>query len=199
MDEDKDISHSQPEDHIPSNNLLANYGVLFMLWGGAGVLKFGLDYIDKYANISILMRQSIRIMGYLVIILWLIGTIYFLYKHGQAKLTYYGLTLRFVWVSMVLAMVLINVIQMNVLKNLDFELQHPIFMVLYAMATTISGAILRQKMLILGGIIFGICALLSSYLDLKDQFVLEAIGWFVAFVIPGYLMYRLKEETSLSE
>jgi uncharacterized membrane protein len=64
------------------------------------------------------------------------------------------------------------------------------------MATTISGAILKQKMLVLGGIIFAICALLSSYLDLKDQLVLEAVGWFVAFVIPGYLMYRLKEETT---
>lgn len=184
------------DDIIPSGKLLANYGILFMLWGGAGVLKFGLDYIDKYAYISIFMRQSIRIMGYLVIILWLVGTIYFLYKHGKSKLTYFGLVLRFVWGSMALAMVLINVIQMNVLKDLDLELQHPIFMVLYAMAATISGALLRQKMLILGGIIFAICALLSSYLDLKDQLVLEAVGWFVAFIIPGYLMYRLKEETN---
>ena len=173
----------------PSTRLIANYGILFILWGWAGLLKFILDYIEKYAFISISMRETIGIMGKLVVILWLGLTLYFLYHHGKMKLTYFGLVLRSIWVSMILSMVLVNVIQLKILGEMNFELQHSVFMVFYAFATVISGVILRQKMLVLGGIILAMGAIVSSYLSLEEQIMIETAAWIAAFIIPGHIMY----------
>jgi hypothetical protein len=86
-------------------------------------------------------------------------------------------------------MVLINLIQGNVLHKIVFELQHPIFMVLIAIAIVVTGGILRYKMIIAGGIIFGLLAFASSYLPLTQQMLLEAIAWVIAFIIPGHILY----------
>jgi len=176
-------------DLRPSARLIGNYGILFLLWGWAGLLKFILDYIEEYTFISISLRQGVEILGYIVIAFWMAGTIYFLYRHSAMKLTYFGYILRIVWISMILSMVIFNVIQINVLNNINFEFQHPVFMTFYAFATVISGGILKQKMLLMGGIILAISAIVSSYLELNDQLALEAVAWIAAFIIPGHIMY----------
>ena len=177
------------KDLKPSRLLISNYGILLMLWGWGGLIKYILDYIRDYTILSIVMRQSVTFLGYFVIILWLGGTIYFLYQHGLMKLTYFGYVLRFIWISMVISMILINIIQLKILNEVNFELQHSIFMVLYAFAAVISGGVLKQKSLIIGGILFGVCALTSSYFELKEQIALETVGWIVSFIIPGHIMY----------
>ena len=102
----KETIHDIPYRNLrPSVKLIGNYGVLFLLWGWAGFLKFILDYIEKYTYISISLRQGVGILGYIVIAFWLAGTIYFLYRHSTTKLTYFGYTLRIVWISMIFAMV----------------------------------------------------------------------------------------------
>lgn len=173
----------------PSRRLIANYGTLFMLWGWAGLIKYILDYIREFAILSIIMRQSVTFLGYFVVILWLGGTLYFLYHHSQMKLTYFGLVLRFIWISMVLSMVLISMIQMNILSQVNFELQHSVFMVLYAFSAVVSGGILKQRSLIIGGVLFAVCAFISSYFELRAQMALETVGWIVAFIIPGHVMF----------
>jgi hypothetical protein len=92
-------------------------------------------------------------------------------------------------VSLFFGMVLINLIQFNVLHKIIFELQHPIFMVLIAIAIVVTGGILRYKMIIAGGIIFGLLAFASSYLPLNQKLLLEAIAWVIAFIIPGHILY----------
>ena len=99
---------------------------------------------------------------------------------------------------MIMSMVMFNVIQMNVLNNVNFEFQHPVFMIFYAFATVVSGGILKQKMLVMGGIVFALCAFVSSYLELKDQLALEAVAFLAAFIIPGHLMYAMgRKEKSI--
>ena len=84
---------------------------------------------------------------------------------------------------------LINLILNNELQTVNYDLQHPIFMSVIAMAIVLSGAVLRSRILISGGVFFAVCAFLSSYLSLVDQRVLEGIGWIVGFVLPGHLMH----------
>jgi hypothetical protein len=86
-------------------------------------------------------------------------------------------------------MVLTNLILYNVTHEVNFTLQHPLFMVLTAFAILVTGVILRVKLIILGGIVFGILAYFASFLNLHDQLFLDGIGWFVALAIPGHIMY----------
>ena len=77
--------------------------------------------------------------------------------------TYIGISLRYVWGSVLFCMVLINLILFNLLHKAIFELQHPIFMVIFAFATIVTGSILRNKLIILGGIVFGLLAYFSFF------------------------------------
>ena len=67
-------------------------------------------------------------------------------------------------------------------------------MVFIAFAILVTGVILRHEKLISGGVVFGFLAFVSSYLTLENQVLIEAIGWFIAFVIPGHLLYSKRKK-----
>jgi hypothetical protein len=108
--------------------------------------------------------------------------------------TYIGISLRWIWFSLIISLVLINLIQFNVLHKINFELQHPLFMVVIAFAIVATGGILRYRLIIAGGIVFGLLAYLCSYLTLPQQMLIEAIAWAIAFVIPGHILYAQRNK-----
>jgi len=115
-------------------------------------------------------------------------------KQRKKVQTYIGISLRYVWISLFVCMVLVNLIQFNVLQDINFELQHPIFMVLMAFAVTTTGGILRYRMIIIGGVAFGILALVASYLNLQEQLLIESVAWAIAFIIPGHILYANRKK-----
>jgi len=82
-----------------------------------------------------------------------------------------------------------------VVHKINFELQHPIFMVVIAFAIVVSGVILRYRLMVAMGILFGILAYTSSFFELHYQILVEAIAWFLAFVIPGHILYAQKTKS----
>lgn len=108
--------------------------------------------------------------------------------------TYIGVSLRYVWISLFVCMVLVNLIQFNVQHSINFELQHPIFMVLMAFAVTVTGGVLRYRLIIIGGVIFGILALVASYMKLQDQLLVESVAWIISFIVPGHILYANREK-----
>lgn len=178
-----------------SKNKFRNDGILFIVWGW---LIFTGNVIEFLQQNLVTTYQIINITDTLSLLLFIGGAVYtVLYIINQRKRvkTYIGVSIRYVWVSLILSMVLINLIQFNVLHEIKFELQHPIFMVVTAFAIVVTGGILRYNLLIIGGIIFAVLAYISSYLALDNQLLMEASGWLVAFVIPGHIMFskRIKK------
>ena len=172
-----------------SQRKLKKDGVLLILWGWIMTLHYLVIYILGKTNPSYQVNRTFK---YLVIGFVLVGfayTLYYILKQRKKVQTYIGVSLRYVWICMFLSMVLVNLIQNNVLHEINFELQHPIFMIIIAFATVVTGGILRYKLIIIGGIIFAFLGFVSSYLTLSDQLLLEAIAWFIAFVIPGHILY----------
>jgi len=53
----------------------------------------------------------------------------------------------------------------------------------------VTGSLIHNRPILYGGIFFAVLAFAASYLALKDQLLLEAIGWLCAFVIPGHILY----------
>ena len=173
-----------------SRNKLNQDGILFIVWGWISFINyFVLNYLPEQVLLSHRLMQIIRSFRVILPLLGLAYTLYYILKQRKSVQTYMGISLRYVWGSLFVSLVLVNLIQMNVLHSINFELQHPIFMVLIAFATTVTGGILRYNLLIGGGIVFGLLAFAASYLQLHDQLLLEAIAWLVAFVIPGHIMY----------
>ena len=172
-----------------SKRKLKRDGVLLILWGWIMTLHYLVIYILGKTNPSYQVNRTFKYLVIGFVLFRFAFTLYYILKQRKKVQTYIGVSLRYVWVSMFLSMVLVNLIQNNVLHEINFELQHPIFMIIIAFATVVTGGILRYKLIIIGGIIFALLGFVSSYLALSDQILLEAIAWFIAFVIPGHILY----------
>jgi hypothetical protein len=188
FDENQSLQVIREMIHV-SQKKLKNDGILFILWGWTAL----------YGNVTgfmvrkmVMTYQAIKALNYSGTVLGLLAfafTIYYIWKQHKKVQTYIGISLRYVWISMFVCMVLINLIQGNVVHKINFELQHPIFMVIIAFATVVTGGILRYKLVIIGGAAFGLLALLASYYTLPYQLLFEAMAWLVAFIIPGHYLY----------
>ena len=178
-----------------SRKKMQNDGILFIVWGWTQfILSFFLNYLTGTLVTTHHIMAIVRPLR-IILPLFAIGfTLYYILKQREKVKTYIGISLRYIWVSMFICMVFVNLIQFNVLQKINFELQHPIFMVLIAFAITITGVVIRYRMIIAGGVLFGILGLLASYFTLETQLLIEAMGWLVAFIIPGHLLYAKRKE-----
>lgn len=172
-----------------SQKKLNHDGILFILWGWTMFYVNIFGFIERKVVFTFQIQKVLNFLGIMLGIFALGYSIYYILKHRKKVQTYIGISLRYVWISMFVCMVLINLIQFNVLHKIHFELQYPIFMVIIAFAIVSTGGILRHKLIIIGGVAFGLMALLSSYLTLPSQQLIGAIAWIIAFVIPGHILY----------
>jgi hypothetical protein len=176
-----------------SKNKFRQDGVLFIIWGWFLFFKSILGYVERKIVLTYQFKRVLNYVGIAIFILCLAFTVYYLLKQRKRVQTYIGISLRYVWISLFVCMVLVNLIQFNVTQNINFELQQPIFMVLMAFAVTVTGGILRYRLIIIGGVVFGVLALTASYLNLQDQLLVESIAWIIAFIVPGHILYAGRE------
>jgi hypothetical protein len=120
-------------------------------------------------------------------------TVYYIFRKSKKVTTYIGIALRYVWISLIVCLSLVNMIIFNVIHEFNAALQHPILMVFMAFAVVITGAILRYKLIILGGAVFGLLAYICTYFSIENQMLIEAVAWLIAFIIPGHYMYAKRK------
>jgi len=173
-------------------NLTDKNGILFIIWGCISFISYLLIYISGSIQYSSLLDHISNIFSILLPILGLIFTILFVIILYQSKPVNTIITVLYIWGSTIAGMVLINLIQFNINHIINFQLQHPIFMVLIAIATVLTGVVLSYKYIISGGIAFGIMAYLCSYFNLHEQLLIESLAWLFAFIIPGFLIFSKK-------
>jgi len=176
-----------------SQKKLKNDGVLFILWGW--IIFY--NYISWYVINNIVTTYQIK-MGFEyfakgLAVFAFAFSIYYIFKKNKKVTTYIGISLRYVWISLIVCLSLVNMIIFNTIHEFNAALQHPIFMVFMAFAVVITGGILRYKLIIFGGVVFGLLAYVCSYLSLENQMLIEAIAWLIAFIIPGHYLYAKRK------
>jgi len=172
-----------------SKKKIRNDGILLLVWGYAASLPALIKYFKEILFLPNRVMYLLKFVDPVLPFLALSFTIYYIFNEKKKVTTYIGTSLRYVWISLLGCMVLTNLILNNVTHEVNFTLQHPLFMVLTAFAILVTGVILRYKLIILGGVVFGILAYCASLLPLHDQLLIDGIGWFLAMVIPGHIMY----------
>lgn len=173
-----------------SRNKLKKDAILFIIWGWILFVNyFFLNYLTSVLETANQIMRIVRPLRVILPILGILYSIYYILKQRKKVQTYIGISLRYIWFSLFLCLSLVNMIQFNVLKSINFELQHPIFMVFIAFAVTVTGGILRYRLIIIGGIAFAVLAYTASYFKLQEQLLIESIAWVIAFIIPGHIMY----------
>jgi len=117
-----------------SKKKLYNDGILFIIWGWTMFNVNILGFIERKVVLTFQIQRILSLFGNIIGIFALGFSIYYILKHRKKVQTYIGISLRYIWFSMFVCMVLINLIQFNVLHKIHFELQYPIFMVIIAFA-----------------------------------------------------------------
>lgn len=176
-----------------SKNKFRQDGILFIVWGWFLFFKSLIGFAERKLILTYHLKRIINYAGIVIFIACVVFTVYYLLKQRKKVQTYIGVSLRYVWISLFVCMVLVNLIQFNVTQNINFELQQPILMVLMAFAVTVTGGILRYRLILIGGGVFGILALTASYLKLPEQLLVESAAWVIAFIIPGHLLFAKRE------
>jgi len=171
-----------------SQKKLKNDGILFILWGWLMFYVSITGFLFKKFSVAWHIQNLIGWSAMIFLIAGLIFTIYYLIQKRKKLKTYIGISLRYVWLAMLGSLILINLIQHNILHKTDFLLQQSIYMVVIGYAVITTGAILRHGLITIGGVAFALLALLASY-SIANQFLIEAIAWLIAFVIPGHILY----------
>lgn len=169
-------------------------GILLVVWGYAASLP---DLIRYFKEVFFLPNRVMFVLKFADPVLPLLAltfTIYYILNERKKVTTYIGASLRYVWVSLIGCMILTNLILHNVTHEVNFTLQHPLFMVLTAFTIWVTGIILRYKPIMWGGAIFGILAYFASLLNLHDQMLLNGIGWFLALAVPGHILYYKRNQ-----
>lgn len=172
---------------------LKKWGILFIVWGWLLLFASLTGYMERSMAYSFLLGDIMNFLQIALPVIAIVFTVYFLVEQRTDKR---GKRLRIslisLWIALVVSMVLVNLIQQNVMHEINFELQHPLFMVLTAFVITITGVILRYRTMIIGGVLFGLCALAASYLKLPEQLLVESLAWLIALIIPGHLLHVKK-------
>jgi hypothetical protein len=176
-----------------SQKKLKNDGILFILWGWVLFYIAFTSFVFKITKISWEIQNIFGLAGIVFLILSIILSVYYILKKRKKVKTYIGISLKYVWFSMIGTLIITYLIQFNILHTIKFELQHALFMIIVAFATVTTGGILRHKLIISGGILFGLFALLSTYVPIEYHFLVEAIAWLIAFVIPGHILYAKRK------
>ena len=68
----------------------------------------------------------------------------------------------------------------------------PFILGVTAMATAVSGLMVRFRPLVIGALVFMAAAVISSYLRGTDQLLVFAVAMVLGYLIPGYIIRSLK-------
>lgn len=166
--------------------------LLVVLWGWVQFLSYFRYFLVRAVSLSFATCKTLEYFTNGLSLLVLLFTLYYLWEHRAWFKKPEVKTIATIWIGLLLSMVFTNLIQQNVLHHVVFELQHALFMLLTAFAILVTGSLIRNRWMFAGGILFVLLAFGASYLPLKHQMLLEAIGWLVAFVVPGHFMMRRK-------
>ena len=172
-----------------AKNKFSENGTLYLLWGYTilvcSVAQFLLQEVFSFKE-----AQYVWMLTWLVVIY---QTIFLVKKKKQAKVrTYTDDIIGFVWLAFVVCLFL-TIFILGYHKQ--YLLINSVILILYGVPTFLSGAILKFRPLMIGGICCWLLAALSPFVMDKYHFLLLGAAVVAAWIIPGHLLrIRYKKE-----
>lgn len=170
-----------------AKNKFGENGHLYLLWGWAilacSLAQFILAYYVKWEH------------HYMVWFLtWLVFIYQMIYLARQKKRekvkTYTDDIIKIVWITFVVLMFLFGFLFGKLMGEEYYKFFNPGILALYGMPTVLSGAILKFRPLVIGGIFCWILSIISTYISFQYQLLLLSAAVIAAWIIPGYLMRK---------
>jgi hypothetical protein len=164
-----------------AKNKLADDGFHIIFWGWLVAAAAMIHYVTLQMNIE---------WGYIVWpVLMPVGGVFSVimgYKRGkkQTVKTYVDTYLGYLWMAFGISMfIVLGLMPWHGVQHTYFFL-----MVLYGLATFVSGGILQFKPLMFGAIASFLCAIVSVFLSEVDQLPCIAVALLFSYIIPGHML-----------
>lgn len=164
-----------------AKNKLADDGFHIIFWGWLVVASSMIHYVTLYLNIN---------YGYLVwpVLMPLGGIVsaYIGYKQGKKKSvkTYIDTYLGYLWIGFGISLAL----TLFLMPSHGIKTTYFFLMILYGIATLVSGGILSFKPLIIGSMFSFACAVVSVFLGEPEQLLIISISLICSYIIPGHML-----------
>jgi hypothetical protein len=164
-------------------------GSMLLLWGWLLTLSYLIQYFTLDSELTDPIKTLLHYLTFVMPFFGLLISMLYLGKNKDKPSFSDNMKVVWIWLIVIACMSLTNMIIWRVNKEINFELQHPIFMVFTAAGIIITGILKKYQWVIFGGLSFGILAYMAAVFPIKTQMLFEAIGWFIAFVIPGHQIF----------
>ena len=165
----------------------------YLLWGWALILGglanyFLIRYLIGQERYDDIMLLSLLAWGVFILAAIIIQ---FIYQARSRKIervvTHLDRYITIVWISAGILMGLMTFLSLKV-----DAYPTPFILGVTAMATAVSGLMLRFRPLVFGAMIFLAAAVISSFLNGTDQLLVFAVAMLLGYLIPGYIIRSLK-------
>jgi hypothetical protein len=166
----------------------------YLLWGWVMMLGGFANYFIIRHLLGIEKYESIRIMSMLTwggfVIVGMIIEFIVLPRSGMRErvITHLDRYIRIVWITAGALMALM------VFLSLKVEAYPTAFILgVIAMATAVSGLMVRFRPLVVGGFVFLAAAIVAIYLDGLNQLLVFSAAMMLGYLIPGYILRYSKD------
>jgi hypothetical protein len=160
---------------------LTEDGFMYLLWGWlvfiASLGEFLLmkaGYEHHYITWSVLMPLG--------------ASVSVVYGRRRSKtdtvITYVDEFMGYLWGAFVISLLLL----LGFMAKIGPANAYPIILLLYGIATFVSGGALKFRPLIIGGVCCWVLAVVSMFLEFDMQLLALALAVLVAYIVPGHLL-----------
>jgi len=165
----------------------------YLLWGWALILASLANYFlirnliiqERYEDI---MLMSLLAWGVFLVAAMVIQFVYLTRKGKKGRvITHLDRYIKIIWITAGLLMGLMTYLSLKVNAY-----PTPFILGVTAMATAVSGLMVRFRPLVLGAVVFLAAALISSFLRGTDQLLVFAVAMVLGYLIPGYIIRSSK-------
>ncbi len=98
--------------------------------------------------------------------------------------TYMGKFMGFLWGGFSISLLIV----LASMHKIGPEVAYPFILILYGIGTFVSGGMLRFPLLIAGGIVCWVLAVISFYVGFEHQLLLVALAVLLSYIIPGHVL-----------
>ncbi|MFA9392714.1 MAG: hypothetical protein ACERKD_23100 [Prolixibacteraceae bacterium] len=186
--EKQSISLIKEMVEVSSKNLKKD-GLLILAWGVAFVLGAFLNFFPEVKLISKRLIFVFDVFGLMLGIGVVLFTVYYVFFKKKGIKTYVATTAAYTWFGIIVVYNLIVILIKQKTGEVNFELLHPMQMALIGLALFVTGGLYREKLLLLGGVVYWFAAYFAVRYRLPIQLIFEFVAGFIGFIIPGAWLY----------
>lgn len=175
-----------------AKNKFSESGTLYLVWG----ITILICSVAQFILGNVLGYKNTHYVWFITWAVYIYQTAFLFRKKKNLKVkTYTDEILGYVWICFIICFFIMLFI---LLYSRKFELIYSTILVLYAIPTFLSGAILKVKPLIFGGVSCWALACISMFIPFDYHLLLISTSVLLAWIIPGlYLRNKYLNENKL--